>query len=190
MPVLPRGAQLSWPIGIVITTKHNKSNLNQIPASVWALGFVSMLMGITSELVHNLLPIFMVSTLGGNAFAVGIIEGMAEATALIVKVFSGTLSDYLGKRKMLVVVGYGLGTISKPLFAIASSVSMVFTARLIDRVGKDIRGTPRDAMVADLAPPALRGAAYGLRQSLDTVGAFTGTCNIQDRGLGLLLISL
>jgi MFS family permease len=116
----------------------------------------------------------MVSTLGASAFAVGAIEGVAEATALIVKVFSGTLSDYLGKRKTLVVIGYGLGAASKPLFAISSSVGAVFTARLIDRVGKGIRGAPRDALVADIAPPALRGAAYGLRQSLDTVGAFIG----------------
>jgi MFS family permease len=157
-----------------MTIKHNKSILSQIPAGVWALGFVSMLMDTSSELVHSLLPVFMVSTLGASAFAVGVIEGMAEATALIVKVFSGTLSDYLGKRKMLVVAGYGLGAISKPLFAIASSVGMVFTARLMDRVGKGIRGAPRDALVADLAPPTLRGAAYGLRQSLDTIGAFTG----------------
>jgi MFS family permease len=159
---------------MAMTTKPSKSILSQIPAGVWALGFVSMLMDISSELVHSLLPIFMVSTLGASAFAVGVIEGMAEATALIVKVFSGTLSDYLGKRKTLVVVGYGLGAASKPLFAIASSVGTVFTARFMDRVGKGIRGAPRDALVADLAPPALRGAAYGLRQSLDTIGAFIG----------------
>jgi MFS family permease len=158
----------------MMTTEHSKSILSQIPTGVWALGFVSMLMDISSELVHSLLPIFLVSTLGVSVFAVGVIEGMAEATALIVKVFSGTLSDYLGKRKTLVVVGYGLGAISKPLFAVASGAGMVFTARLMDRVGKGIRGAPRDALVADLAPPALRGAAYGLRQSLDTIGAFTG----------------
>jgi MFS family permease len=157
-----------------MTIKHSKNILYQIPASIWALGFVSMLMDISSELVHSLLPIFMVSTLGASAFAVGVIEGMAEATALIVKVFSGTLSDYLGRRKTLVVVGYGLGAASKPLFAIASSVGTVFIARFMDRIGKGIRGAPRDALVADLAPPALRGAAYGLRQSLDTIGAFTG----------------
>jgi MFS family permease len=159
---------------MAMTTKHGKSTLGSIPAGIWALGFVSMLMDISSELVHSLLPIFMVSTLGASAFAVGVIEGMAEAIALIVKVFSGALSDYLGKRKTLVVVGYGLGAASKPLFAIASSVGTVLTARLIDRIGKGIRGAPRDALVADLAPPSLRGAAYGLRQSLDTIGAFTG----------------
>lgn len=157
-----------------MTRKPSKSPLSQIPASIWVLGFVSMLMDISSELVHSLLPVFMVSALGASAFAVGMIEGMAEATALIIKVFSGTLSDYLGKRKVLAVVGYGLGAVSKPLFAIASSVGMVFIARFMDRVGKGIRGAPRDALVADIAPPAVRGAAYGLRQSLDTVGAFTG----------------
>lgn len=104
----------------------------------------------------------------------GIIEGLAEATALIVKVFSGALSDYLGKRKGLAVLGYAMGALSKPLFALAQSTSMVVTARLIDRVGKGIRGAPRDALVADIAPPDMRGAAFGLRQSLDTVGAFLG----------------
>jgi MFS family permease len=159
---------------MAMTTKHGKSILRQIPASIWALGFVSMLMDISSELVHSLLPVFMVSTLGASALAVGVIEGTAEATSLIVKVFSGTLSDYLGKRKTLVVIGYGLGAASKPLFAIASSVGTVFTARFMDRVGKGIRGAPRDALVAEIAPLAVRGAAYGLRQSLDTIGAFTG----------------
>lgn len=155
-------------------TTNTKGTLSQIPPGIWALGFVSMLSDISSELIHSLLPIFMVSALGASAFAVGLVEGIAEATALIVKVFSGTLSDYLGKRKVLAVVGYGLGAVSKPMFAIASSVGMVFTARFMDRVGKGIRGAPRDALVADIAPPFVRGAAYGLRQSLDTVGAFTG----------------
>jgi MFS family permease len=159
---------------MMLSKDDSKSALRQIPAGIWALGFVSMLMDISSELVHSLLPIYLVSTLGASAFAVGVIEGMAEATALIVKIFSGALSDYLGKRKALAVLGYGLGAASKPLFAIASGVGLVFTARFIDRVGKGIRGAPRDALVADLAPPSVRGAAYGLRQSLDTIGAFTG----------------
>jgi len=153
---------------------HREKRLRQIPPSIWALGFVSMLMDTSSELIHSLLPVFLVSALGASAFAVGMIEGVAEATALIVKVFSGTLSDYLGRRKALVVIGYGLGTLSKPLFAIASSAGMVFGARFVDRVGKGIRGAPRDALIADIAPLEVRGAAYGLRQSLDTVGAFTG----------------
>ena len=146
----------------------------RIPPAIWALGFVSLLMDISSELIHSLLPVFMVASLGASAFTVGLIEGAAEATALIVKIFSGALSDYWGKRKPLAVMGYGLGAISKPLFALAASVDFVLTARLMDRVGKGIRGAPRDALIADIAPPEIRGAAFGLRQSLDTVGAFLG----------------
>ncbi|GAA4017662.1 MFS transporter [Actimicrobium antarcticum] len=153
---------------------ESESTLRQIPAGIWVLGFVSMLMDISSEMIHSLLPLFMVTTLGATAFAVGIIEGVAESTALIVKVFSGALSDYLGKRKGLAVFGYALGAITKPLFAIAPGIGIVLTARLLDRVGKGIRGAPRDALVADIAPAHLRGAAFGLRQSLDTVGAFIG----------------
>ncbi len=153
---------------------NGDSSLRRIPAGVWVLGFVSMLMDISSEMIHSLLPLFMVSTLGASATAVGVIEGLAEATALIVKVFSGTLSDYLGRRKGLAMFGYGLGALSKPLFALAPSIGIVLTARLLDRVGKGIRGTPRDALIADIAPSHMRGAAFGLRQSLDTVGAFLG----------------
>lgn len=153
----------------------NKKNiLSQIPAGIWVLGFVSLLMDISSEMVHSLLPMFMVTTLGASAFAVGLIEGLAESTALIVKVFSGVLSDYLGKRKLLALVGYTLGALTKPLFAIAPTIGIVLTARMLDRVGKGIRGAPRDALVADITPTHLRGAAFGLRQSLDTVGAFLG----------------
>ncbi len=150
------------------------TGLNQIPSGVWVLGIVSMLMDISSEMVHSLLPMFMVTTLGASAFAVGMIEGLAESTALIVKIFSGSMSDYLGKRKGIVVFGYALGALTKPLFAIAPTIGIVLTARLFDRVGKGVRGAPRDALVADIAPPHLRGAAFGLRQSLDTVGAFLG----------------
>ena len=146
----------------------------RIPAAVWTLGFVSLLMDISSEMIHSLLPVFLVTTLGASALVVGLIEGAAEATALIVKVFSGALSDYWRRRKSLAVFGYALGAISKPLFAVASTAGMVFTARFIDRIGKGIRGAPRDALVADLTPTKVRGAAYGLRQSLDTVGAFIG----------------
>jgi MFS family permease len=145
-----------------------------IPRGIWVLGFVSMLMDISSEMVHSLLPMFLVGSLGVSVLVVGLIEGLAEATALIVKVFSGTLSDYLGRRKGLAVLGYALGALSKPLFALSSGAGLVITARLLDRVGKGIRGAPRDALVADIAPPEVRGAAFGLRQSLDTVGAFTG----------------
>ena len=151
-----------------------KSALSQIPKGVWVLGLVSMLMDISSEMIHSLLPLFLVTTLGASALAVGLIEGLAESTALIVKVFSGVLSDYLGKRKNLAVFGYALGALTKPLFAIAPTLGIVLTARLLDRVGKGVRGAPRDALVADIAPPHLRGAAFGLRQSLDTVGAFLG----------------
>jgi len=147
------------------------------------LGFVSLFMDVSSELIHGLLPVFMVSSLGASVFAVGIVEGIAESAALIVKVFSGALSDYLGKRKFLAVIGYGLGALSKPLFALALTVNWVFAARFMDRIGKGIRGAPRDALVADLAPAKIRGAAYGLRQSLDTVGAFLGPL----LGVGLML---
>jgi MFS family permease len=162
----------------------SSSNPTRLPAAIWALGFVSLLMDISSELIHSLLPVFLVTALGASALTVGLIEGAAEATALIVKVFSGVLSDYLGRRKPLAVLGYGLGALSKPLFALAASGGWVLAARLIDRVGKGIRGAPRDALVADLAPLAVRGAAFGLRQSLDTVGAFVGPL----LAMGLMLV--
>lgn len=149
-------------------------SLHHIPSGIWVLGFVSLLMDISSEMIHSLLPLFMVTILGTSTMAVGVVEGLAESLALVVKVFSGTLSDYLGKRKGLALFGYALGAFTKPLFAIASGVGLILTARLLDRVGKGVRGAPRDALVADIAPPQLRGAAFGLRQSLDTVGAFLG----------------
>ncbi|HSH91688.1 MAG TPA: MFS transporter [Ramlibacter sp.] len=147
---------------------------SKLPGGIWALGFVSLLMDISSEMIHSLLPIFMVTVLGASMLTVGLIEGFAEATALVIKVFSGVLSDYWGKRKPLTVLGYGLGALSKPLFALASTSGLVLTARLLDRVGKGIRGAPRDALIADIAPAGMRGAAFGLRQALDTVGAFLG----------------
>jgi MFS family permease len=150
------------------------ASATRLPAGIWVLGFVSLLMDVSSELIHSLLPVFMVTTLGISMLAVGLIEGAAEATALIVRVFSGVLSDYWGKRKPLTVLGYGLGAVSKPLFALATTSGLVLTARLTDRVGKGIRGAPRDALIADIAPAEMRGAAFGLRQSLDTVGAFIG----------------
>ena len=145
-----------------------------LPSGIWVLGFVSLLMDISSEMIHALLPLFMVGTLGMSVALVGLLEGLAEATALILKVFSGVISDWFGKRKPLAVLGYGLGAATKPLFALATGPGMIFTARLLDRVGKGIRGAPRDALVADIAPPEQRGAAFGLRQSLDPVGAFLG----------------
>ena len=146
----------------------------RIPRAVWVLGFVSLLMDVSSEMIHSLLPLFMVGTLGASVFIVGLVEGLGESTALVVKVFSGVLSDYLGKRKALAVFGYALGALTKPLFAIASSTGVVLTARLLDRVGKGVRGAPRDALLTDVTSPEIRGAAFGLRQSLDTVGAFLG----------------
>ncbi len=145
-----------------------------LPTGIWALGFGSLFMDISSELIHSLLPIFMVTVLGASMVTVGIIEGVAEATAAITKVFSGALSDYLGKRKFLMVLGYALAAFTKPIFPLATSVSWVFAARFVDRVGKGIRGAPRDALVADITPPHMRGAAYGLRQALDSVGALIG----------------
>jgi MFS family permease len=156
----------------------------RIPPAIWALGFVSLLMDVSSEMIHSLLPVFLVTALGAGALTVGLIEGAAEATALVVRVFSGALSDYWRRRKPLAVLGYGLGALSKPLFALATTGGLVLAARLIDRIGKGIRGAPRDALVADLAPPAVRGAAFGLRQSLDTVGAFVGPL----LAMGLMLV--
>ncbi len=158
--------------------------LSQIPRGVWVLGFVSLLMDVSSEMIHSLLPLFMVTVLGVSALAVGVIEGVAESTALLVKVFSGALSDYLGKRKGLAAAGYALGAFSKPMFALAQSAGMVLSARFLDRVGKGIRGAPRDALLADITPVEIRGAAFGLRQSLDTVGAFLGPL----LGVGLMLL--
>jgi MFS family permease len=152
----------------------NTASPARMPRAVWMLGLVSLLMDVSSEMIHSLLPVFLVTTLSASAFTVGLIEGVAEATALIVKVFSGVLSDYWGRRKPLAVFGYGMAALSKPLFAVASNAGFVFTARMLDRIGKGIRGAPRDALLADVTPPSVRGAAFGLRQSLDTVGAFLG----------------
>lgn len=156
----------------------------KIPSTIWALGFVSLLMDTSSEIVHGLLPVFLVASLGASYSTVGLIEGLGEASALILKVFSGPLSDWWGRRKPLVILGYTMGAISKPLFAIAPTPLMVLGARLFDRTGKGIRGAPRDALVADSVAPELRGRAFGLRQSLDTVGAFIGPL------LAILLMSL
>ena len=145
-----------------------------LPVDIWALGLVSMFMDISSELIHSLLPVFMATVLGISMTTIGLVEGVAEAAAAITKVFSGAISDYLGKRKLLAGLGYGLAAVTKPIFPLANTIGWVFAARFIDRIGKGIRGAPRDALVADIAPRELRGAAYGLRQSLDSVGAFIG----------------
>lgn len=146
----------------------------KIPRNVWVLGFVSLLTDISSNMIQSLLPLFLVSTLGASVLTVGLIEGIAQATASVLKVFSGALSDYLGQRKRLAVIGYGLSTLAKPVFALATSPAWVLMARFGDRLGKGIRVAPRDALVADATPSNMRGAAYGLRQSLDTVGALLG----------------
>lgn len=146
----------------------------KIPSSVWVLGLVSMLMDVSSEMIHSLLPLFLVGPLGASVSLVGLVEGLADATALIVKVVSGVLSDRLGKRKALATFGYGLAAATKPLFALANAYGMVVAARLLDRIGKGMRGAPRDALIADITPSSIRGAAFGLRQALDTVGAVLG----------------
>jgi MFS family permease len=160
------------------------TSLRNIPRSIWALGFVSLFMDMSSEMIHALLPLYMVTVLGTSVLAVGVIEGIAEATASITKIFSGVLSDWFGKRKLLAVIGYGLAAFTKPVFPLAESVGAVIAARFIDRIGKGIRGAPRDALVADLAPAELRGASFGLRQSMDTVGAFMGPL----LAMGLMLL--
>ena len=160
------------------------ARLATVPRGVWALGFVSMFMDISSEMIHALLPIYLVSVLGASMVAVGFIEGMAEATAMMVKIFSGGLSDWLGRRKLLAVIGYGLAAFSKPIFPLAPSLAWIVAARFIDRIGKGIRGAPRDALIADLTPDGARGASFGLRQALDTVGAFVGPL----AAIGLMLL--
>lgn len=147
---------------------------SKLPAGVVALGFVSLFMDVSSEMIHGLLPLFLTGTLGASVLVVGLIEGAGEATAQIVKVFSGALSDRIGRRKPLLLAGYGLAALTKPVFALAGSAGVVMAARLTDRIGKGIRGAPRDALVVDLVPPERRGAAFGLRQSMDTIGAFAG----------------
>jgi MFS family permease len=150
------------------------SRTSSLPAGIWALGFVSLLMDTSSELIHSLLPVFLSTVLGASMATIGLLEGTAEAAASITKVFSGAISDYFGKRKPLAVLGYGLAALTKPIFPLAQTVGWVFGARFVDRIGKGVRGAPRDALVAEITPPGLRGAAYGLRQALDSVGAFLG----------------
>ena len=157
-----------------MTASNPSRTWKTLPGSIWALGFVSLFMDVSSEMIHGLLPVFLVGTLGVSAAALGWIEGIAESTASIAKLFSGALSDRFGQRKPLMLIGYGLAALTKPMFPLANSALTVFTARFIDRIGKGIRGAPRDAYVADVTAPEERGAAYGLRQSLDTVGAFAG----------------
>jgi len=155
-----------------------------IPRTVWALGFVSLFMDVSSEIIHALLPLFMTVTLGASVVMVGLVDGIAEATATIAKVFSGYISDRIGRRKPLILLGYGLAALSKPLFPLAGSVATIFAARFSDRLGKGLRGAPRDALIADVTLPAARGRAYGLRQSLDSTGAFVGPA----LAIGLMIV--
>ncbi|WP_404711393.1 MFS transporter [Sphingomonas sp. MMS24-J13] len=160
------------------------SSTGAIPRTVWALGLVSLFMDISSEIIHALLPLFLTTTLGVSVAVVGLIDGIAESTASITKVFSGYVSDRIGRRKPLILLGYGLGALSKPVFAMAGSAPVILGTRFADRIGKGLRGAPRDALVADVTPPAIRGRAFGLRQSLDTVGAFLGPL----LGIALMLL--
>ena len=155
-------------------TKSSPGMNRRLPAGIWALGFVSLFMDVSSELIHSLLPVFMATTLGASMIAIGFIEGIAEAAAAITKVFSGAISDFIRKRKIIALLGYGLAALTKPVFPLAGSLSWVVAARFVDRIGKGIRGAPRDALVSDITPAEQRGAAYGLRQTLDSVGAFVG----------------
>src|SRR5262249_13805291 len=150
------------------------SNRIGLPRGVWALGFVSLFMDVSSEMGHSVLPLLLVGTLGASMTQVGLIEGVAESTAAAAKLFSGAISDRVARRKPLTLLGYAMSMLVKPLFPLAGSVATVFVARFLDRIGKGIRGAPRDALVADLTAPEQHGAAFGLRQSLDTVGAFVG----------------
>ena len=145
-----------------------------IPKNVWALGIVSLLMDLSSEMILSILPIFLVTGLGVSVLTLGLIEGFAEGVASMIKAFSGALSDYLKKRKILVVIGYGLSTITKPFFALASTATWIFAARFVDRLGKGIRGAPRDSLIADSTSTKIRGTAYSLRQALDSLGALLG----------------
>ena len=156
------------------TPKLNLATLRRLPRGVWALGLVSLWMDISSEMIHALLPVYLVTVMGTSMLTVGIIEGVAEALTAITKLFSGGLSDWLGRRKILAVIGYGLAAVTKPVFPLAPTIGWLVGARFIDRIGKGIRGAPRDALIADLTPQELRGASFGLRQSLDTIGAFLG----------------
>src|SRR5215467_10410280 len=147
------------------------AGMRSVPRTVIALGLVSLCMDTSTEMIHSLLPAFLVTVLGASGLSIGLIEGVAEAATSISRIFSGALSDWLGKRKLLVLIGYGLAAVTKPLFPLATGVGAVFIARSVDRIGKGIRGAPRDALIADVTPLALRGTAFGLRQSMDTVGA-------------------
>ena len=151
-----------------------RTGLAGVPRGVWVLGIVSLCMDMSSELIHALLPLYMATVMGASTLVIGVVEGIAEATALIVKLFSGILSDWFRKRKPLVLLGYGLAAVSKFAFPLAPTLGWIIAARFADRVGKGIRGAPRDALIADITPEDARGRSFGLRQALDTVGGIGG----------------
>ncbi|MEZ5440714.1 MAG: MFS transporter [Lysobacterales bacterium] len=155
-------------------TPTRRGRWRALPTTIWTLGWVSLLMDVSSELVHALLPAYLVVGMGASMWLVGLIEGLAELTAAVCKLLSGALSDWWGRRKWLAALGYGLAALAKPIFPLAPTAGWILGARVVDRIGKGIRGAPRDALIADITPPELRGAAYGLRQALDTTGAFLG----------------
>jgi MFS family permease len=165
---------VSDPVTMPPRPRLDAATLHALPRSIWALGFVSLLMDVSSEMIHSLLPVYLVTTLGVSVVAVGVLEGAAEATAAVTRVFSGALADWAGRRKPLALAGYALAALTKPVFPMATGIGWVAAARVLDRIGKGIRGAPRDALVADLAPARLRGTAFGLRQALDTTGAVVG----------------
>jgi len=151
-----------------------RKGLAGVPRGVWVLGIVSLLMDVSSETIHALLPLYMATVMGASTFVIGVVEGIAESMALIIKLFSGVLSDWFRKRKPLVLLGYGLAAVSKFAFPLAPTLGWIIAARFADRVGKGIRGAPRDALIADITPEDARGRSFGLRQALDTVGAIGG----------------
>src|SRR5512143_1990153 len=154
--------------------KKQRVTIKQLPRNVWVVGLTSLFMDISSEMVLNILPLFLANVLGVKTNIIGLIEGLAEATASILKLFSGWLSDRLGGRKWLAVFGYGLSAVSKPFFYIASTWELIAGVRWADRVGKGIRTAPRDALVADSVDKETRGLAFGFHRAMDTAGAMLG----------------
>lgn len=165
---MPDGKRKGWP-----DFRFGPSR-SAIPATVWMVGFVSLLMDVSSEMINTLLPLYLAGGLGASALAIGFIEGISVAIATASKFLSGVLADFSRRAKPIAVLGYGLAALSRLIFPLATSVDLIVLARAMDRVGKGIRGAPRDAIVAAVTPQGMRGASFGLRKSLDTVGGFLG----------------
>ncbi|MFH2107111.1 MAG: MFS transporter [Chrysiogenia bacterium] len=153
---------------------EKEKNSNKLPRNVWVVSIASFLTDVSSEMIINTLPLFLKNVLGVKTSLIGLIEGVAESTSSFVKLYSGWLSDKLKKRKLLAVLGYGISTLSKPLFYFANSWGVVAAARWGDRIGKGVRTAPRDALVADSTPAPQRGFAFGFHRAADTAGAFFG----------------